>query len=522
MNNQNIRRVYVYTAVNGYAWQGCENERTVKDDLQRLIDDACDYDTLPAPDGKPTPKTPLGGIVSGTLSGKPGFAVWRVHTRVAGDFEYRSSRYIALVFLPFEEIDPSEMDFAKLWNAPQLREAQAGDVSALHLDVTWALNRPFRGISAASLKNAPSIPVPDGIARKDEPSRPLTLDKISSILDSGRWQFGKTTVTVYPGTDENSSLRVKTSYVPDKSVVDAEEILPKLSDLSSVATEAPETEKAAMAVLASLTKFAESRQSCGMLKKYVSAFNRQLQAYSQKSHDFRSKSEYRPVNENSPQSNSGLQSPQTESSTMNDPNRTYTEKDSLHHDTSKRQSPGGVSGIPVSESDASNGYGIGTGACRSWRNLAHGQERKEEKSQKRHFVAWDFMLVVISVGIIILVSTMSLSYKKATSRTDRPRHNDVPSPAPNVSRLNADIEKCRREVYRQRTEIDELTKQLERLKKGLEYERNSRRVLERKIVELTFQNGEIPAAPIGQPGKDEKADDSTEPAHVITTEGFAQ
>ncbi len=99
-------RVYIYTAENGYAWQGCDGETA--DSLKKCIGNAA--------------AVGAGGIRRGEVGGFNGTCLYRRSVRTGGDFAGRDSSYIALVFLPFAQMGGRKADFARLWNHPLLAQ----------------------------------------------------------------------------------------------------------------------------------------------------------------------------------------------------------------------------------------------------------------------------------------------------------------------------------------------------------------------------------------------------------------
>ena len=102
---------YYYTAWDGFAWQGCD-EQTARS-LQGYMDAT---KTLPS---SPAEEPPFGGVVPCKISGQVGVAVYRYLTRKKGDLSGRDSLYIALAFIP---LDVGCVDFAKLLDLPQISE----------------------------------------------------------------------------------------------------------------------------------------------------------------------------------------------------------------------------------------------------------------------------------------------------------------------------------------------------------------------------------------------------------------
>ena len=100
-------RVYIYTAVNGYSWQGCDKE------LAKSLDICLGSSWKTA---APNGSSAMGGIRRGEVGGLNGTAIFRVHVRRNGDFAGRDSDYVALAFLPFAQIGERFVDYTGLWN----------------------------------------------------------------------------------------------------------------------------------------------------------------------------------------------------------------------------------------------------------------------------------------------------------------------------------------------------------------------------------------------------------------------
>ena len=122
---ENIR-VYVYTAVNGYAWQGCGESLSAS--LSACVD------ALGLPEGHGSAEAPLGGVIRWKVAGENGTAVLRVHVRKSGDFRGRDSRYVALAFLPFRVTREHPADYRRLWAHPLLAAPRPDPLEGLGFD----------------------------------------------------------------------------------------------------------------------------------------------------------------------------------------------------------------------------------------------------------------------------------------------------------------------------------------------------------------------------------------------------
>ncbi len=119
-------RIYVYTAVNGYAWQGCN--AVLSSSLASCVE------ALGLAGAGSGSESSCGGVIRWKVAGENGTAVLRVHTRKAGDFRGRDSRYIALAFLPFRVTRIHPADYRRLWHHPLLAAPQPDPVDDLSLD----------------------------------------------------------------------------------------------------------------------------------------------------------------------------------------------------------------------------------------------------------------------------------------------------------------------------------------------------------------------------------------------------
>ena len=259
--------LYVYTAVDGYAWQGCEG--SLVSELEGIRATAVGRNRLPDPNGSPSPSTVIGGVLHCELRGKTGMAVWRVHVRRHGDFEGRDSRYIALLFLPRHTIDPQRIDFASLWEAPLLREPKSGDVSNLSIDLAdpkWSCLNPQSAPSPKDLS-------PDSFAHPiDTRQKAPSMDALNDILHNGLSLFGTLAVRVFPGDDETLPA-IQWSYEPYPEITTAEELRAGLTEPPSDYSASKSLEKKAVAAAESLEQCAKSHPDAPALAAYAKTFS---------------------------------------------------------------------------------------------------------------------------------------------------------------------------------------------------------------------------------------------------------
>ena len=117
-------RVFVHTAVDGYAWQ--DVPPALAQSLQACLDAA---GTFPGGSASRGPQA-AGGVIRCSVSGVGGTAVYRYHRRIAGDFRGRDSHYVAFAFFPAEA---GAFDLRKVWNAPAMRAPADGGFGSLQL-----------------------------------------------------------------------------------------------------------------------------------------------------------------------------------------------------------------------------------------------------------------------------------------------------------------------------------------------------------------------------------------------------
>ena len=132
-------RVFVHTAIDGYAWQGVPP--ALAQSLQACLDAAGTF-----PGASPgRARQAAGGAIRCSLSGVRGTAVYRYHRRIAGDFRGRDSHYVALAFFPAD----FRFDLRKVWSAPAMRAPADGAFESLSLSPDdW---RPGPGLSAGGV-----------------------------------------------------------------------------------------------------------------------------------------------------------------------------------------------------------------------------------------------------------------------------------------------------------------------------------------------------------------------------------
>lgn len=114
--------VFIYTAWDGYAWQGCD--ANLAEALENCI---LESGTKPRDlDGE----IPFGGIRMCLANGGKHLAVFRYHIRKNGDALGRDSLYLALALVPFPFPSGLNIDLAKLFAHPFLAQTRPGKPEA--------------------------------------------------------------------------------------------------------------------------------------------------------------------------------------------------------------------------------------------------------------------------------------------------------------------------------------------------------------------------------------------------------
>lgn len=173
INTKNQIRVYIYTAWNGYDWQGCETG--IATDLRRYLEAT---DTMPKTSGD---KPPFGGVIACQIGGKMGVGFYTYMLRKQGDIFGRDSLYVAFAFIPkdFEY----KVDFAKMLADKYMREPQEGEIkSAFQVDCS---NYRLEGAEPDELNSW--WETPPQCQRLQEPD---ALTRLSFYFQSEKTQLG--------------------------------------------------------------------------------------------------------------------------------------------------------------------------------------------------------------------------------------------------------------------------------------------------------------------------------------------
>ena len=127
-------KIFVYTAFNGYAWHGCDEQTA--NDLRSFMEAT---GTLPK---GASDRPPYGGAVRCIIGGETGTGVYRYLIRERGDAFGRDSMYLSFAFVPSSD---GRVDFVRLLECPEMAEPRPGEPKVLSLD---ASRFPLKGEAA--------------------------------------------------------------------------------------------------------------------------------------------------------------------------------------------------------------------------------------------------------------------------------------------------------------------------------------------------------------------------------------
>ena len=268
-------RLFVHTAYEGYAWQGCDESLAAALDAWRSETGV--WNELADPGMAPTANNPVGGLLRYTLDGTPGLFLWRVHVRKRGDARRRDSRYAAVLFLPLDGIAGLRIDFARLWNAPLLRAPQSGDLSGLFVDLcdpAWPCAIESAGTDedeSAWLSDC-SEETPDG----DETS---VLAPVSRWFQSSGTEFGNLVAVVFPAWS-GTGIRAELRYRVFPEVEEAETLRDRLVGPEAAKFADSGFAERMLKTSESLSLRAEALPTFGRLAAYAQAFARNARPFS--------------------------------------------------------------------------------------------------------------------------------------------------------------------------------------------------------------------------------------------------
>lgn len=217
---QNRIRVYVYTAVNGYAWQGCDDE--LSESLRTCLGSSTRAD---ARDGS----TFLGGVRRGLVGGLNGTAVYRLHVRKAGDFAGRDSDYAVMAFLPFAHIGSRFVDYAKLWRHELLSAPRGKSESLENLSIDIAkegllADSPGGMDGTEAFWTEESSPGEDREGTEEE-----ILSWLGGLFQSRRTELGSFSARVFR---KGEKVFVRSKYTPFRPVENEVEARRNFEELS--------------------------------------------------------------------------------------------------------------------------------------------------------------------------------------------------------------------------------------------------------------------------------------------------
>ena len=135
-------KIYVYTAFNGYAWHGCDEQTA--NDLRSFMEAT---GTLPKGSSD---RPPYGGAVRCVIGGETGTGVYRYLVRERGDAFGRDSMYLSFAFVPTSD---GRVDFAKLLECQEMSVPRPGEPEMITVD---ASRFPLEG-EAAIPENARGV-----------------------------------------------------------------------------------------------------------------------------------------------------------------------------------------------------------------------------------------------------------------------------------------------------------------------------------------------------------------------------
>ena len=267
-------RVFVYTAVDGYEWQGCTDNRHLSAGLDKILSNTGVRNKLPDPNVGVTPDSWIGGILKGELEGRSGIAIWRAHVRSFGERAGRRNRYIALLFLPDEVFAKKGVDFVRLWDAPFLATPQADGLNELGVDLSDA---QFR-CNVANAGEASVDEFPESVFSPHEEWLAGSIPAVAKKCISPEAQFGNFVANVRPGK-ENEPLRVHFSYAPATEVVKASETRPLLTKRTSSEQQSKEIVESARQIASKLETFAKSRPKALLLGNFARTFSAEVEQF---------------------------------------------------------------------------------------------------------------------------------------------------------------------------------------------------------------------------------------------------
>ena len=206
-------RVYIYTAVNGYSWQGCDKE------LAKSLDICLGSSWKTA---APNGSSAMGGIRRGEVGGLNGTAIFRVHVRRNGDFAGRDSDYVALAFLPFAQIGERFVDYTGLWNHRLLAAPleRGVELSGLEIDLEkegmLSATTPMNSPNAEDYWTIDGTPLDHAVGTADD-----ILARLGATFQSRKSELGSFSASIF--IDCGGRVFVQSRYKPFSSVKEEHE-----------------------------------------------------------------------------------------------------------------------------------------------------------------------------------------------------------------------------------------------------------------------------------------------------------
>jgi len=183
-------KVYIYTAWNGYGWQGCSADTATAVDLRRYLEAT---GTMPKSSGD-TP--PFGGAIACQINGTMGCALYTYLVRERGDVFGRDSLYVAFAFIPWDPESGFKVDFGKLLADKVMRKPISGEIKApCEIDVS------DYELKAGGMEE--SQPWWDRSRKQEKVSGDDALQKLSVFFQSEKTQLGFLRAVIHKDSDSH-------------------------------------------------------------------------------------------------------------------------------------------------------------------------------------------------------------------------------------------------------------------------------------------------------------------------------
>ena len=195
-------RVYIYTAVSGYAWQGCDDD--LAEALQKCVGQ--------------TMKDEAGGMRRWEIGGLNGTAIYRCHVRKGGDFQGRDSKYVALAFIPFACVGERRVDFAALWDHPYLAEPLGRGESLENLEIDLSAEGLVGRSAEGDAPDGPFWIEPQTVKEGMSGDEGDVLARLSELFQSRKTELGSLSARIE--RLDRGEVATQPKYTPFQSVVD--------------------------------------------------------------------------------------------------------------------------------------------------------------------------------------------------------------------------------------------------------------------------------------------------------------